>query len=88
MNLDDAVRAARVFKALGHPVRLTIVRELARGRELSTVNLRELFHRSQPTMTEHFLKLVRAGLLHVRQAGKRNYYTLDRRLFRRHGITL
>jgi DNA-binding transcriptional ArsR family regulator len=80
--------AARVHRALGHEIRLAIVRALAARGELSGAALHERFRRSQPTMVAHFAKLRSAGLLRVRKAGARNFYALNHRLLRRCGITL
>lgn len=78
----------RVFKALGSGVRLRIARVLASNGEVSCRQLRDLFTFSQPTMSRHFTKLVETGLIRVRKAGPSHFYSLNRPLLRRHGITL
>jgi ArsR family transcriptional regulator len=76
---EDAQATAAVFKALSDPARVRIVNLLARSPEpVCVCELTPAVGLSQPTVSHHLKKLVRAGLLRREQRGVWAYYTLDR----------
>lgn len=84
---------AKIFKALGNDSRLSIVRELARrGCEVSSQEIlascSAALDLAQPTLSQHFAKLVAAGILSERKDGVKKYYTLNAGVLRRAGISL
>lgn len=66
---------ARVFKALGHPVRLMIVDMLLDG-ERCVCELHEHSGRDMSTISSHLNTLKACGLLASEQRGKNVYYSL------------
>lgn len=66
----------RVLHALGDPVRLGIVRQLARDGESSCAALNG--NRSKSTMSHHFRVLREAGLVQTRNQGVTHMNTLCR----------
>jgi len=71
---------ARVFEALGEPVRRRILELLADGERPVgplVVALRSLAPISQPAVSQHLKVLLDAGLVSVRAAGTRRLYALD-----------
>ena len=69
----------RVFSALGHPARRRILIVLhARGGEMGAGEINDRFRHSWPTTTRHLGVLRDAGLVRVREKGRRRLYTLDR----------
>jgi ArsR family transcriptional regulator len=72
----DAVAAkARVFKALGHPVRLAFVERLAAGPRC-VCELVPLVPGRQATTSRHLDVLVRTGILRRHREGVRMMYEL------------
>ncbi|MDR3564057.1 MAG: metalloregulator ArsR/SmtB family transcription factor [Negativicutes bacterium] len=71
---------AEVFKALGDPVRLEIVKLLL-GKELCVCDILEAFTVSQPTVSHHLKVLRYAGLVNDSREGKWIYYSLNQDAF-------
>lgn len=69
--------AVSVFKALGDPVRLRIVRLVASAGELCVCKIVEQLDLDQPAVSHHLSKLRQAGILRARKCGKWVYYSLD-----------
>jgi ArsR family transcriptional regulator len=76
---DQAEATARRFKALADPHRVRIVNLLATSPEpVCVCEFTGLLGLSQPTVSHHLKKLVRAGLLDREQRGTWAYYSLRR----------
>jgi ArsR family transcriptional regulator len=71
---------AEIFKALGDPVRLAIIRLLL-GKELCVCDILSAFNVSQPTISHHLKALKYAGLVNDRREGKWIYYSLNPETF-------
>lgn len=79
MSEADAEATAAVFKALADPARVRLVNLLAVAEEpVCVCQLTPAIGLSQPTVSHHLKKLVRAGLLQREQRGVWAYYSLDR----------
>ncbi|AVV41670.1 metalloregulator ArsR/SmtB family transcription factor [Streptomyces sp. ID05-04B] len=85
--LDDvqAAELAKVFKALGDPVRLRLMSMIASraAGEVCVCDLTPAFDLSQPTISHHLKLLRQAGLIDCERRGTWVYYwalpgTLDR----------
>ncbi|MFJ9025534.1 ArsR/SmtB family transcription factor [Streptomyces sp. NPDC102259] len=85
--LDDVQAAdlAKIFKALGDPVRLRLLSMIASrsGGEVCVCDLTPAFNLSQPTISHHLKLLRQAGLIDCERRGTWVYYwvlpgTLDR----------
>lgn len=78
--LDEAQAAdlARVFKALGDPVRLRLLSMIAsrEGGEVCVCELTPAFALSQPTISHHLKLLRQAGLVDCERRGTWVYYWL------------
>jgi ArsR family transcriptional regulator len=77
-GLDVGLRLARYCKALGHPVRVTIVRFLETQRRGATCG--EIVRRlplSQSTVSEHLRVLEAAGLIESREERPRVIYRVN-----------
>jgi ArsR family transcriptional regulator, arsenate/arsenite/antimonite-responsive transcriptional repressor len=77
LDEDQATELAKVFKALGDPVRLRLMSMIAsrgQGGEVCVCELTPAFDLSQPTIS-HRLKLLRqAGLIDCERRGTWVYY--------------
>ena len=79
MSPDDAETTASVFRALADPSRVRIVNLLANADgPVCVCDLTPRLGLSQPTVSFHLKKLVRAGLLEREQRGVWAYYSVDR----------
>ncbi|GGS37847.1 metalloregulator ArsR/SmtB family transcription factor [Streptomyces griseoviridis] len=75
---EQAVELARVFKALGDPVRLRLLSMIAsrEGGEICVCDLTPAFDLSQPTISHHLKQLRQAGLIDCERRGTWVYYWL------------
>ena len=78
LSAPDAERAAHVFKALGHPARVTIVNLLARSTAdgVCVCDLTGPTGLSQPTVSHHLKLLREAGLIEGERRGTWVHYRL------------
>jgi DNA-binding transcriptional ArsR family regulator len=71
----DLRAAAALFRSLGDPARLAILRQLAGG-EARVVDLTGLLGLAQSTVSKHLACLRDCGLVTVRAAGRASVYSL------------
>ena len=73
---DQAVELARVFKALGDPVRLRLLSLIAshEGGEACVCDLTDVFELTGPTISHHLKVLREAGLITGERRGTWVYY--------------
>ncbi|MET7683832.1 metalloregulator ArsR/SmtB family transcription factor [Streptomyces sp. NPDC005423] len=78
MDEGRAVELAKVFKALGDPVRLRLLSMIASrdGGEICVCDLTPAFALSQPTISHHLKLLKQAGLIASERRGTWVYYRL------------
>lgn len=69
--------ASYIYKALGDPSRLAIVRYLAAHGETCACRFLEVVGCSQPTLSHHLSVLSKAGLVASRKDGNRVLYALN-----------
>ena len=67
--------ASAMLKAVAHPVRLSILQELAEQSEVCACDLGDAFSVSQPTISEHLRVLREAGLVTTRRDGNKICYS-------------
>lgn len=67
---------AQIFRALGDPVRLSIVRQIAGADELTYGTLERTLPVSKPTISHHTKILRRAGVIDVRRRGRTFCHTI------------
>ena len=76
LSADQAVELARVFKAMGDPVRLRLLSLIAShdGGEACVCDLSEVFELTGPTISHHLKVLREAGLITGDRRGTWIYY--------------
>lgn len=76
LDEDQAADLAKVFKALGDPVRLRLLSMIASrdGGEVCVCELTPAFELSQPTISHHLKLLRQAGLVDCERRGTWVYY--------------
>ncbi len=72
---------SKVFKALGDPTRLEIVKLLV-GKEMCVCDIIDSFQVSQPTISHHLRTLKQAELVRDKKEGKWIYYSLNNETFK------
>ena len=72
---DEAAEPARVFAALGDPVRLRLLSLVAAQDEMCSCDLEDPLGKSQPTISHHTKALADAGLI---TGGKRGRWMIWR----------
>lgn len=79
MKINDSdERLAAQLRALAHPARLALVRELAQRNACTCGALVSALPLAQSTVSEHLRVLKEAGLIAGRVDGQRSCYELDR----------
>ena len=68
---------ADLFRALGHPIRLDIMRRLAEQPQTCACDFTEVFGVAQPTISQHLKVLREAGLVRTRRRGTQICYAID-----------
>jgi DNA-binding transcriptional ArsR family regulator len=74
----DTDRLATMLRALGHPVRIEIVRIMAEAGNASCVDLTRHVSLAQSTVSEHLRVLKEAGLIQSCGPGPRSGYCLSK----------
>lgn len=72
--MDSDVTLA--LRALGHPIRLGIMRRLAADPEICACDFTEVFGVAQPTISQHLKVLRGAGLVRTRRRGTQICYSV------------
>ena len=74
---ESVVDLARMARALGHPARVEILRQLAGRGECACMSLVEDLPLSQPACSRHVAELVKSGWLRAREEGRNIFYRVD-----------
>ena len=69
-------KLATVFKALGHPLRVKIIKEIAAQGEICVCELIPILQEEQSLVSKHLGILRSAGVLYFRREGTRKVYSL------------
>ena len=79
LSVDQAVELARLFKAMGDPVRLRLLSLIAshEGGEACVCDLTGVFDLTGPTISHHLKVLREAGLISGERRGTWVYYRVE-----------
>jgi len=77
--LDDEV--ARIYAALGHSVRIAILRQLIREDACCCKDIVDRIDLAQSTVSQHLKVLVQAGLVDYRTEGQSSRYSVNHARF-------
>ena len=81
-ELVEARELSALLRAVGDPVRLQVLRQLAQNEEMSVTTLVQALRVSQPLLSWHLGVLRRSGLVEMRREGRLVWYSLDDQAFR------
>jgi DNA-binding transcriptional ArsR family regulator len=73
----DLQEGAELFKALGHPARLAILKFLAEIKMCYTGNISDELPLGRTTVNQHLKELKKVGLIHGNILGSRTSYCLN-----------
>jgi len=74
---EKDLQISRIARALSHPARVAILRELARRNECICGHIVELIPLAQSTVSQHLKELRKAGLISGEIGGKRSCYCIN-----------
>lgn len=77
---SDSERMAGVFHALSNPVRIEILRHIAKHRHCGCKDITEVLPLAQSTVSQHLKVLSRAGLIHMETVPPRSRYSVNETL--------
>lgn len=74
----DTEQAAKIFKALGHPTRVKIVRHLIEINTCVCGQIVDIFPYSQSTISQHLKLLKESGIVCGEVEGPKTYFCVDK----------
>lgn len=74
--MSGSIAAAEVFRALGDPIRWSIIQQILEHDELAASILDDTLPVSKPTVSYHVKILIQAGLIEVHKRGRNHFYRL------------
>ncbi len=73
----DEIELAELGKAISHPARVAILKELASVKHKTCGDLVKVIGLSQPTVSQHLKALVEVGFICQKIEGTRSYYCME-----------
>ena len=70
---------ASILKALGHPIRVGIIRRIHENQILSVTEIQELLNISQPVISLHLGILKKKGIISSSKKGKQSLYFIQKK---------
>lgn len=77
----NEVELAEFARALAHPARIAILKEIARHEKCFCGQIVEALPLAQSTVSQHLKELVNAGLLKISEKGAANCYCINWKVF-------
>jgi len=74
---EELITSASLFKALGHPARLAILKYLAETKTCITGDIAEEIPLSRTTVNQHLKELKKVGLIRGKVEGVKTNYCLE-----------
>jgi DNA-binding transcriptional ArsR family regulator len=76
LDIDKLENAANMLKAIAHPMRIAILKNLEGGKKLTVTEIHEMLGIEQSTTSHHLGILKDKGVLCSRRDGKNTFYYL------------
>ena len=77
MKANRILNIANIFKSIGHPVRLQILRVIHEHETLSVKNIQELLNVAQPVISLHLAILKKQKIINSNKKGKQSLYYIN-----------
>jgi len=68
---------AEIFKSIGHPIRVEIIRTIYEHETLSVGQIQNLLHKPQPIISLHLGILRKKGIINAVKKGKNSFYFIN-----------
>ena len=76
LDMEKLTTATEMLKAIAHPIRFSIVRQLERGVKLTVTEIHGHLGVEQSAASHHLAILKKRGVLSAQRDGKNTYYFL------------
>jgi len=76
LDVDKLENAANMLKAIAHPMRIAILKNLEGGKKMTVTEIHEMLGIEQSTTSHHLGILKDKGVLCSRREGKNTFYYL------------
>lgn len=76
-KIDKFENTTELLKAMAHPIRLKILKNLIDNGPTKVGSMQEIFQIQQPVVSAHLGKLRRAGILVTNRRGTEIYYKVE-----------
>jgi ArsR family transcriptional regulator, virulence genes transcriptional regulator len=76
LNIEQLEQAAKMLKAIAHPMRISIISLLEDGRKITVTEIHETLKIEQSTTSHHLGILKDKGILSSKREGKNTLYFL------------
>ena len=70
---------ANILKAIGHPIRVEIIRKIYENQILSVSEIQDLLNISQPVISLHLGILKKNGIINSSKEGKKSLYFIQKK---------
>lgn len=77
LDINDLKQASRIFRAINHPLRLSIIRLVEEFRRLTVTQIYFKLRVEQSVASQHLAILREADILSAEREGKNIYYSLN-----------
>lgn len=79
----DTEQAAKIFKAMGHPTRVAIVKHLIKINTCVCGEIVDIFPFSQSTISQHLKQLKDSGIVCGEIEGPKTYFCVDKAVLKK-----
>tara|TARA_B100001287_G_scaffold184006_1_gene155236 strand:+ start:319 stop:606 length:288 start_codon:yes stop_codon:yes gene_type:complete len=77
MKVDRIQNIANIFKSIGHPLRIQILKTIHEYDTLSVKNIQELLNIAQPVISLHLSILKKQKIINSNKKGKQSLYYIN-----------
>ena len=79
LNKAELASTAGVYRAITHPLRMTIVNYIAKEQPINVTKIYRTLHLEQSVTSSHLNILRGAGIVKAKRVGKKIFYSVDKK---------